>query len=146
MAMGLGSQRGLVGQMNVTPMIDVLLVLIIIFMIITPSSTGLDALIPQPSPHSPPPQPESTIVIQVLSPPNHSGPPQLRINQDYVTWENLSKALDDIYKSRAERVAFVKGDSDIEYEYVASVIDIAHHAGVDHIGLITGKVEDTGAR
>jgi biopolymer transport protein TolR len=145
MAMGL-NQRGLVGQMNVTPMIDVLLVLIIIFMMITPSSTGLDALIPQPAPHSPPPQPESTIVIQVISPPTHIGPPLLKINQDSVAWEDLSKTLSEIYKSRAEKVAFVKGDSEIEYEYVASVIDIAHHAGVDHIGLITSKVEEASAR
>jgi biopolymer transport protein TolR len=145
MAMGLGNQRGLVGQMNVTPMIDVLLVLIIIFMMITPSSTGLDALIPQPAPHNPPPLPENTIVIQVISPPG-GGEPQLKINKDPVKWNDLGTALANIYKSRAEKVAFVEGDSHIEYEYVASVIDIAHHAGVDRIGLITDKVEGVAAR
>jgi len=142
MAMALGNQRGLVGQMNVTPMIDVLLVLIIIFMMITPSSTGLEALIPQPATQTPPPQPENPIVIQVTAPPERTGPPELKINQHPVTWENLDQALTDIYKSRAKKVAFVKGDSDLEYEYVASVIDIAHHAGVDRIGLITSKMED----
>jgi len=141
MAMGVGG-RGLVGQINVTPMIDVLLVLIIIFLMISPSSTGLSALIPQPATHNPPPQPERTVVIQVIEPPAHTGPPLLKINQAPVAWEDLGKALGEIYKSRVEKIAFVRSDRDVQYEYIAAVIDTAHHAGVDRIGLMTDKIEN----
>ena len=143
MAVG-GPGGGPNANMNVTPLIDVLLVLLIIFMVITPlTPKGLDALVPQPPPPNqkqPPPTPDRTIVVQLLD----RGPgqtPGLKINQDEATWENLQGHLTDIFKTRAEKVMFVKGDDNIPFADVANVIDIAHSAGVDKVGLITAKIE-----
>jgi len=133
--------------MNVTPLIDVLLVLLIIFMVITPlTPKGLEALVPQPPPPNqkqPPPTPDRTIVVQLI---DHGAgnPPGLKINQDEATWESLQGRLEDIFKTRAEKVMFVKGDDNVPFADVASVIDIAHSAGVDKVGLITAKIEAGG--
>jgi biopolymer transport protein ExbD len=70
-----------------------------------------------------------------------SGRASLKINQDDVTWENLQSRLEDIFKTRAEKVAFVKGEDSLEFASVAQVIDIAHAAGIDKVGLITAKIE-----
>jgi biopolymer transport protein TolR len=111
-------------------------------MVITPlTPKGLDALVPQP-PKDQQKQPEPndrTIVVQVLE--NPSGRPNLKINQDPATWDSLGDQLTEVYKMRAERVMFVKGDRDVPFEYVAQVIDIAHGAGVEKVGLITAKIE-----
>jgi biopolymer transport protein ExbD len=124
-------------------MIDVLLVLLIIFMVITPLTPhGLEALVPQPPPpNTPPPPSDRTVVVQVLQP-TSGGELKLKINQDDVNWNNLSSRLTDIFKTRAERVMFVKGDDDVEFQYVARVIDMAKGTNViDRVGLITAKIE-----
>src|SRR5690349_11898022 len=115
-------------EMNVTPLIDVLLVLIIIFLIIVPvAPTGEEAQIPQENKGQSTPDTVRTIVIQVV--PNGPGDALLKINEESVTWDNLRPRLFDIFKQRAEKVAFIKADSQTEFEPVARVIDIAHAAG-----------------
>ncbi|MGP8141291.1 MAG: ExbD/TolR family protein [Terriglobales bacterium] len=144
MSMAVGPKGGQNANMNVTPLIDVLLVLLIIFMVITPlTPKGLEALVPQPPPKdqkTPPPSTDRTIVVQLI---DHGGgnPPGLKINQDEATWETLQGRLEDIFKTRAEKVMFVKGDDNVPFGDVANVIDIAHAAGVDKVGLITAKIE-----
>ena len=146
MGMAIGGKGGQTCEINVTPMIDVLLVLLIIFMVITPViPKGLDAPVPQPPPPNQPKntQPDRTIVVQVID----KGPgqePGVKINQDDVTWDTLQGKLTDIFKTRAEKVMFVKGDDNIPFADVANVIDIAHASGVDKVGLITAKIEAGG--
>src|SRR6266404_2271505 len=145
MAVGQGG-GGQSCEINVTPLIDVLLVLLIIFMVITPLTPKvLDALVLQPPPPNQPKntQPDRTIVVQVI----YKGPgqtPGLKINQDETTWDGLQGRLTDIFKTRAEKVMFVKGDDNIPFADVANVIDIAHASGVDKVGLITAKIEAGG--
>ena len=146
MGMAVGPKGGQNANMNVTPLIDVLLVLLIIFMVITPlTPKGLEALVPQPPPPNQKQQatPDRTIVVQLI---DHGAgnPPGLKINQDEATWENLQGRLEDIFKTRAEKVMFVKGDDNVPFADVASVIDIAHSAGVDKVGLITARNEAGG--
>jgi len=133
-----GSQGGPVSEPNIVPLIDVLLVLIIIFMVITPKTpSGLDALVPQPPPPNQKQQPDDnkTIVVQVA--PNG----KLKINQDDTTWDQLGTRLSDVFKQRADKVAFVKGTDDVEFGEVAQAIDIMRGSGIDHVGLITAKIE-----
>lgn len=140
MAFSTGGRGPFQGQMNVTPLIDVLLVLIIVFMVVESMTKdkGLEAQVPQPPPPSAnsTPPPERTIVLQVVWT-GTDKPPSLRINQQDVSWAELQPRLNDIYKQRGEKVAFVKGDDDVNFEYVAQVIDLAHAAGVDRVGLMT---------
>lgn len=137
MGMTVGGSKGSMSEPNIVPLIDVLLVLIIIFMVITPIvPQGLDARLPQPSPdtgkHDADPSP--AIVVQVTSGGN------VLINQDSVSWDNLGSRLEDIFKQRAEKVAFVKGDDSVEFVQVARAVDIMRGAGIDNVGLVTASI------
>jgi biopolymer transport protein TolR len=122
-------------EMNVTPLIDILLVLIIIFMIIVPvAPTGLEANIPREPTDKTEPSLVRTIVIQLHM--SNTKEAVLSINEEPVAWENLRAKLIDIYKERAEKIAFVRADSEMPFEQVAQVIDIAHAAGVSNVGLM----------
>ena len=133
---GGGSSRP---QINVTPLIDVLLTLIIMFMLVVSMDPkyGEKAQIP-PATSSEPPlaQQPRTVVIQVVWSAKDR-PPIVKINQEDVPWTDLESRLTRIYLTRVEKVAFVRGDADVDFQYVADVIDLAHHAGVERVGLMT---------
>ena len=127
-------------KMNVTPLIDVLLVLIIVFMVVVieQRSTGLRAEIPQPnSTGSTIPPPQRTIVIQIRRAKPGAEHPQVMVNEELVEWDHLRERLRDIFAIRVERIAYVEADYDIDFQDVADVIAIARIAGVDRVGLLT---------
>jgi len=128
-----GAKGSSMATINVVPLIDMLLVLIIIFMVITPlAPKGLDALIPQPA-ETPVPDPAVTIVVQVL------GTGKLRINEEDATWDSLGMRLSDVFKVRAEKVGFLQGEDSVMFSDVARAIDIMHSSGVEKVGLMTAK-------
>jgi biopolymer transport protein TolR len=130
-----GSNRGIFVEMNVVPLIDVLLVLLVIFMIIPHKRSGLTADLPQPASSIPADPQPAAIVIQVLA----DG--SLRINQEPVAWDGLRARLEQIFGSRADRSAFVRGDGALEFQVVAGVIDTMRAAGVTSVGLMTPGLE-----
>src|SRR4029077_2356933 len=136
MAMSVGGKRGIVSEMNVVPLIDILLVLLVIFMMIPRDTKGLDALIPQQST-----QPldksvmDEVVVIQVFA----DG--TLKINQEPVAFDKLGPRIEEIFKQRATRVAFIRGDQPVEFGVVANVIDVMHTAGIASVGLLTPDLE-----
>ena len=126
-------------QINVTPLIDVLLTLIIMFMLVVSMDPeyGEKAQIPQPNPDHTVTTPQArTVVIQVVWTAKDQKP-VVKINKEDVAWADLESRLTRIYLTRVEKVAFVRGDADVDFQYVADVIDLAHHAGVQRIGLMT---------
>ena len=139
--MAFSTSRNGAPQMNVTPLIDVLLVLLIIFMVVVIEQrpTGLTAEIPQPAPQTAVniPPPNATIVIQVKRTKSEDGRPEVKVNDKVVPWDRLREQLRDIFAIRVERIAFVEADDDTEFQDVADVIAIAKLAGVDRIGLLT---------
>jgi biopolymer transport protein ExbD len=133
MGFSIGGKRGIVSDPNVVPLIDILLVLLVIFMVI-PHRKGLDAQIPQSSTDSVL-SPDEVVVIQVLA----DG--TLRINQQPVAWDNLGTRLGEVFKSRASRTAFIRGDAPVEFGVVVRVIDVMHTSGVVTVGLLTPDLE-----
>jgi len=138
MAMAVGSKKGAMGDINVTPLIDVLLVLIIIFMVITPRIPhGLDALVPQPNKDK---QPDESVMNRTIVVTMDAGR-QVAINQQPIDIRLLGDKLIDIFKTRNDRIIFVKGDPTLTFGDVARIIDVAKGAGIDKIGLMTAAVE-----
>lgn len=138
MAVG-GPEGGPKADINMTPLIDVLLVLLIIFMVITPlTPKGLETLVPQPPPPGTPPSKADDRTVVIIIERNGA----MKINTEDTTEANLGPRLEEIFKTRAERVVFVKGDPDIEYQFVARAIDTAKGVGIDKVGLMTAKMEE----
>jgi biopolymer transport protein TolR len=137
MGMDIGGRKGgTMASMKVVPLMDILLVLLIIFMVITPlSPKGFEAQVPQPA-HDAKPTPEyKIVVVQVLD--GH----QLKINEEPATWDNLGEQLDNIFKLRAEKVAFLKGDDTVLFAEVARAIDVMRSSVVEKVGLMTDRLE-----
>jgi biopolymer transport protein TolR len=138
MGMAVGEQKGAMSEPNIVPLIDVLLVLIIIFMVITPHTpVGLNTIVPQPAPANQKQQQsaDDTIVVQVQQ------GNKVMINQDQYTWDTVGPQLTKIFEIRATKIAFVKADDQVPFQQVARAIDIMRGSGIDHVGLITAKIE-----
>ena len=133
-----GSGKGPMCYMNMTPLIDVLLVLLIIFMVITPlTPKGLETLVPQPPPPNQQPSQANDRTVVIIINKDKS----MMLNMEPITEQTLGGRLEEVFKTRAERVVFVKGDPDLEFQMVARAIDIAKGAGMDKVGLMTPKIE-----
>jgi biopolymer transport protein TolR len=127
-----GSKGGALAEMNVVPLIDVLLVLLIIFMVITPSvPAGLQAAVPQAGHAS---GLENVIVVQI------SADGGVKINEEPSSWNELGANLQRIFQTRADKVAFIKGDATVDFSEIAHAIDVIHTAGVEHVGLLTERM------
>lgn len=140
MGMQVGENKGgAMAEMNVVPLIDILLVLLIIFMMINPQNEmGLNALVPQPAPPNEKQEQElaqQTIVVQVFS----DG--KLKINDEDSSWDKLEPRLEEIFAKRATKVAFVKGDNNVLFAEVARAIDVMKQAGIDSVGFLTPQME-----
>jgi biopolymer transport protein TolR len=139
MSMVVGARSTRSCEINVTPLIDVLLVLLIIFMVVLPEHKwGEKTLVPQPGAESAEKNPPAPIVIQ-LKDVGESKRPALNLNSEEISWDGLEARLTAAFRLRVDRVAFVKGDPEVDFEYVAEAVDITHHAGADRIGLMGKK-------
>ena len=128
-----GANRGIYTELNVVPLIDILLVLLVIFMSSPSQQKGLDATVPQPA-IAKSTEPEGMIVVQVVS----SG--GLRINQESIGWDQLAGRMEAIFKERARKVAFIRGEAPVEFALVARVVDVLHGSGIS-VGLLTPGLE-----
>jgi biopolymer transport protein TolR len=137
MAMQVGGKGGAFAEMNVVPLIDILLVLLVIFMIIPHQQKGLDALIPQPAPPISDPLPDEGVIVEQVQ---NSG--ELRINEQPVAWGDLGNRLEAIFKLRATKVAFIRGDALVEFALVARIVDVMHRSGIS-VGLLTPGLEQS---
>jgi biopolymer transport protein TolR len=132
-----GSKGGVMAKINIVPMIDILLVLLIIFMVITPlTPKGLEALIPQPPPKDQAPQSNERTVVIIINRDR-----SMMLNTEPITSDALGERLFQVFKTRAERVVFVKADPELEFQAVAEAIDIAKGAAIDKVGLMTEQAE-----
>jgi biopolymer transport protein TolR len=138
MAMSSGGSGKLSGEINITPMIDILLVLLIIFLMIIPTKpVGEQTFTPQDS-QSPSPPPATTIVIELTAVPGQDRP-AIRINHEPVSWEAFPDRVQAIYLKRSDKVAFLQADDDLAFEYVAQIIDTARLSGADRVALMSKK-------
>ena len=129
-----GANRGAITELNIVPLIDILLVLLVIFMSAPHQQKGLDASVPQPTVERPTDSVDGIIVLQVLS---DGG---LRINQEPVAWDQLADRMAAIYQERARKVAFIRGEAPVEFASVARAIDVLHGSGIS-VGLLTPGLE-----
>jgi len=137
MGMQVGTGGAEMSEPNVVPFIDVLLVLLIIFMVITPlTPQGLETLVPQPPKGDQADTSSQRTVVIIINKDR-----TMMLNTEPTTLDTMGARLEEIFKTRAERVVFVKGDPDIEYQHVAKAIDVAKGAGIDRVGLMTPAVE-----
>jgi len=137
MGMQVVGKHGVTADPNVVPLIDILLVLLVIFMIIPHHQTGLDALLPQPAgPETKAPRPETVVVVQV----REDG--SLKINDESVSWDRLSPRLEEVFKERSQRIAFIRGEAPVEFRTVARVLDVMRQLDLS-VGLLTPKLEQS---
>jgi biopolymer transport protein TolR len=133
--MNVGGKKGAMANINITPYIDILLVLLIIFMVITPiRQMDLDVKVPQTSDNTGGPPDPSVIVVSV------GEAAQIAINQEPATISDLGPKLQEIYSKRANKNMFVSASAKLPYGDVVKVIDIAKGAGVQDIGLLTEEI------
>jgi biopolymer transport protein ExbD len=138
MTMSNSGSKSMQSEINVTPMIDVLLVLLIIFMVIVPMAPrGEAASVPQPAEHAVL-QPVNPVVLEILK--GSEDAAQFRINQQDVPLQDLRARLADIYANRAQRVLFIKADDQLSFRQIAEAVDISHAAGIDRVGFITPRL------
>jgi biopolymer transport protein ExbD len=137
MAMQVGGKGGAFAEMNVVPLIDILLVLLVIFMIIPHGQKGLTAAIPQPAPPTFRTLPDETVIVVEVQ---NSG--ELRINEQPIAWDDLGNRLEAIFKLRATKVAFIRGDALVEFALVARIVDVMHGSGIS-VGLLTPGLEQS---
>jgi biopolymer transport protein TolR len=134
MGMSLGSGRGIVSEVNVVPLIDILLVLLVIFMVMPHKQTGLQAELPSEV-RTPPVENPEAIIVQIGS---DGG---VRVNQSVVQLGELRERLERIFAPRASRVAFLQGDRSVEFAAAAQVLDLMQEAGASPVGLLTSELE-----
>ena len=144
MGMSTAKPGSSLSEPNIVPLIDILLVLIIIFMVVTPlTPKGLNALVPQPSPDQVDLDAQMrTVVIQLACADTRCQTSEVKINADESNWETLQAQLENIFKSRAEKIGFVKGEENVTWAHIARAIDTFRAAGVEKVGLMTKKIEE----
>jgi len=136
MGMSMGSKGGAMANINITPYIDILLVLLIIFMVITPIvQMDLEVKVPQASTDTGPSTPDPNVIVVSIS---DAG--QIEVNGTSQTWERLGAELLEIYSKRSNKNMFISAGQKLPYGDVVRVIDIAKGAGVGDIGLILEEI------